>query len=339
MINLKHFRIKNFLKLDFRWKLKRIGKHLGINLYPTLFELKGFKGLYNRLIMNLLFRSIANEKKKLIFEEIERITLKNSHEKKLLVSPPSSGSNYLRGVFSSYCELYYKIGNGIPKFNSLTNSFIFSFSPIKVDTVFHQLFNQKVKEPFREKFLTDDEFHKKMIIFSRYPFIQSDLFKFDFEKKVILIREPEDWIISRYTQFEKNRFYEEGKINKKLIINELGRLNKFIVFWKNYIKEKKGNFLVVRFEEMIKDPNSCVLKVLNFFDYDVSDHKIIDRSIEINSKEFVLKDLGVNFTGTRFKDPNQKKKNYEKIKLFTEETMTNLNIKNNYKELINISKE
>ena len=61
MINFKHFRIKNFLKLDFRWKLKRIGKHLGINIYPTLFELKGFKGLYNDT--NLLFRSIAMKKK------------------------------------------------------------------------------------------------------------------------------------------------------------------------------------------------------------------------------------------------------------------------------------
>ncbi len=339
MINFKYFKIKNFLKLDFRWKLKRIGKHLGINIYPNFFEFKGLKGLYNKLIMNLLFRSLASEKKKLIFEEIRRITVNNPHEKKLLVSPPSSGSNYLRGIFSSYCELYYKIGNGIPKFNSLNNKFIFSFSPIKVDTMFHQLNLQIVKEKFREKFLSDDEFQKKMVIFSRYPFIQSDLFKFDFEKKIILIREPYDWIISRYTQFEKNSFYQEGKINKKLIIDELRRLNKFIVFWKNNILEKKGNFLVIKFEEVIKDPKNCVLKVLSFFDYDVNNHKIIDRSLEINSKEFVLKDHGVNFTGTRFKDPNQKKKNSEKIKLFTEETMKNLNIMNNYRDLINISKQ
>ena len=52
----------------------------------------------------------------------------------------------------------------------------------------------------------------------------------------------------------------------------------------------------------------------------------------------MLKDHGVNFTGTRFKDPNQKK-NSEKIKLFTEETMKNLNIMNNYRDLINISKQ
>ena len=90
---------------------------------------------------------------------------------------------------------------------------------------------------------------------------------------------------------------------------------------------------------MIKDPNSCVLKVFSFFDYDISNRKIIDRSLEVNSKEFVIKDLGVNFTGTRFKDPNQKKKNSDKIKLFTEETMKNLDIRNNYKDLINISKE
>ena len=119
----------------------------------------------------------------------------------------------------------------------------------------------------------------------------------------------------------------------------MGRLNKFIVFWKNNILEKKGSFLIIKFEEVIKDPKNCVLKVLSFFDYDVNNHKIIDRSLEINSKEFVLKDHGVNFTGTRIKDPNQKINYYVKIKLFTEETMKNLNIMNNYRDLINISKQ
>ena len=67
MINFKYFKIKNFLKQYFRWKLKRIGKHLGINIYPNFFEFKGLKGLYNKLIMNLLFRSLASEKKKTNF--------------------------------------------------------------------------------------------------------------------------------------------------------------------------------------------------------------------------------------------------------------------------------
>tara|TARA_B100000941_G_C28459072_1_gene529651 strand:+ start:291 stop:1307 length:1017 start_codon:yes stop_codon:yes gene_type:complete len=335
MINFKHFKLKNFLELDLRWKLKRIGKHLGINIYPSFFKWQGLVGIYNKFILNMVFRSLASERKKKIFSEIQRITQNKVYKKNFLVSPPSSGSNYLRGVLSSYCEIYYKIGNGIPKFNSLTNKWIYSFSPIKQDTLFHQLNLQIVKEKFRDKFISDDEFHKRMIIFSRYPFIQSDLFKFEFEKKIILIREPFDWITSRYTQFEKNNFYEEGKINKKLIEDELGRLNNFIIFWKNKLKDE-NNFIILKFEEIVKEPNNYIKKVLSFFDYDDKSQEIIDRSIEINSKEFALKNLGVTFTGTRFKDPDIKKKNSEKIKIFTEEIMKNLDIKKNYLDLINL---
>ena len=339
MINLKYFKLKRFLQLDLRWKLKRIGKHLGLNIYPTFFKWRGLAGLYNKLIFNMVFKSLISEKKKLIFEEIQRITQNGPNKKKFLVSPPSSGSNYLRGIFSSYCEIYYKIGNGIPVFNSLTNRWVYSFSPIKRDTLFHQLNLQIAKEEFRDKFLSDDEFQKKMIIFTRYPFIECDLFKFEFEKKIILIREPYDWITSRYTQFEKNNFYEEGKINKKLIRDELGRLNDFIIFWKNFLKEKekKENFIIIRFEEIVNKPKDYVMKILSFFDYDVDNKEIIERSIEVNSKEFALKNLGVNFTGTRFKNPDIKKKNSEKIKIYAEEVMTELNIKQNYLDFIKLN--
>jgi len=103
---------------------------------------------------------------------------KNKFKKKFLISPLSSGSNSLRGILSSYCELYYKIGNGIPKFNSLTNTWLYSFTPVKHDTLFHQLSHQIVKEKFRDNFLSDYEFYQRLIIFSRYPFLGCDLFKF-----------------------------------------------------------------------------------------------------------------------------------------------------------------
>ncbi len=338
MINLKKFKLRNFLQLDLRWKLIRVGKHLGINVYPVFFSWKGFAGLYNKFILYIVFKSLTSEKKKTIFEEIERIS-KKTNKKKFLISPPASGTNYLRGVISSYCELYYKIGNGIPKYNSLTNKWIFSFSPFKRDTLFHQLNAQVVKEKFRDKFISDEEFQDRMIIFSRHPFINCDLFEFEFEKKMILIREPISWIISRYTQFEKNNFYEEGKINKKLIKDELNRLNEFILFWKNYIHSKREKLIILKFEELIKDPKKNVIKVLKFFGYDIDYEDIINRSIEINSKEFTLNNLGVNFTGTRFKDAEIKKKNYQKISHFVEQIIRDTNIMNNYNELISYTNE
>ena len=64
MINFKKFNFKNFIRLDLRWKLKRIGKHLGINIYPKFFVWKGLKGLYSKFIFNIIFLSLALKKKK-----------------------------------------------------------------------------------------------------------------------------------------------------------------------------------------------------------------------------------------------------------------------------------
>lgn len=339
MINLKKFRLRNFLQLDLRWKLMRASKHFGINIYPKFFNWKGYAGLYNKFILHIVFKSLTSEKKKIIFEEIERISKKTKKKKNFLISPPASGTNYLRGVISSYCELYYKIGNGIPKYNSLTNKWIFSFSPFRRDTLFHQLNAQVIKEKFRDKFISDEEFQDRMIIFSRHPFINCDLFKFELEKKIILIREPIDWITSRYTQFEKNNFYEEGKINKKLIKDELNRLNEFILFWKNYIYLKPENLIIFKYEELVKEPKKNIIKILKFFNYDINHNDIIDKSIEINSKEFTLSNLGVNFTGTRFKDVETKKKNYHKISHFVEQIIRDTNLMKNYDQLITCAKK
>ena len=237
MINLKKFNLKNFINLDIRWKLKRLSKHTGINFYPNFFKWNGIKGIYAKFIFNLVYREHVKIKKKKIYDEIINIV---SFDQGLnfLVSPPSSGSTYLRGIFSSFFEINYKIGNGIPKYDSLTNRWIYSASPIIKDTLFDQISWEKIKEKNREKFISDEEFKKKMIIFSRHPMSQNDLFSFENSKIVILLREPFDWLVSRYTQFEKNIFYEEGQINKKLIIDELGKLNNFILYWSNFIKKK-----------------------------------------------------------------------------------------------------
>lgn len=337
MINFKKFNFKNFKRLDLRWKLKRIGKHLGLNIYPKFFIWKGLKGLYSKFIFNIIFFSLALKKKNQIFEEIISIT-ENYSDKNFLISPPSSGSNYLRGILSSYCEIYFKIGNGVPKFDSLTNKWVYSFTPVKRDTLFHQINHQRIKEEFREKFLSDDEFKKKMIVFSRYPFIECDLFKIENNKKVILIREPFSWIVSRYTQFEKNLFYKEGELNLKLINDELYKLNKFIKYWINQIKIKNDKFIILKFEELVNDPNTNVLKILNFYNYDTKDLQIIEKSIHINSKEFALKNLDVKFVGTRFTDPIIAEKKSEKIKDYCNEEIIRLNLMNNYNELISISK-
>ena len=48
-------KIKNFLKLDIRWKLIRLSKKIHINLYPKEFKVIGIHKWYTKIIFNLIF--------------------------------------------------------------------------------------------------------------------------------------------------------------------------------------------------------------------------------------------------------------------------------------------
>ena len=63
-------KIKNFINSDIRWKLRKIGKPLNINIYPIFFYKNGIKSIYSKIVFNLLFseklKEIINWKKKYI---------------------------------------------------------------------------------------------------------------------------------------------------------------------------------------------------------------------------------------------------------------------------------
>ena len=61
-------KIKNFLRADIRWKLKKISSVTKIKFYLDHFPFTGLKGIYTRLIFNLLFFEKAFVKRKLIFK-------------------------------------------------------------------------------------------------------------------------------------------------------------------------------------------------------------------------------------------------------------------------------
>ena len=66
-------------------------------------------------------------KRKLIIKELKRKLKKSNSKINFLISPPSSGSTYLRSLLTSYFGIYYKVDNGIPKFNNqLAHSFAYN---------------------------------------------------------------------------------------------------------------------------------------------------------------------------------------------------------------------
>ena len=115
-------KIKNFLKnYDIRWKFLIIGKYLGVRLYPAYFNLRGLKSILFKIFFNLIINEKIKKKKKQFLKEIyEIIELKGNQKANFLISSPSSGGNFIRYLLSSYFEIKFNTGNGIPKFDNQT---------------------------------------------------------------------------------------------------------------------------------------------------------------------------------------------------------------------------
>ena len=144
-------KIKRFSEYDIRNKLLAISKRIGIQLYPSLFHKKGIKKFYLKLLFNL----IINEK----FKKIKKYNYNNIFEQDIneskinfLIALPRSGSNLIRNLLCSYIELFYKIGNGVPKYDGVNDSWIRSISPF----ISADLFNEIQLNVLRDIFAISD---------------------------------------------------------------------------------------------------------------------------------------------------------------------------------------
>ena len=286
--------IKRFKKYDIRNKLLIIGKKIRIKLYPSLFHRKGFKKIYSKLLFNL----IINEKfKKLKKYNYENIFEEDINESKInfLIALPRSGSNLVRNLLSSYIELFYKIGNGIPKYDGLRDIWIRPISPITEANLFNQIeLNRNLNSL---KFISYEVFKKKRVLFSRHPVQNADLYNINLARPVIMVRNPKDQIkslyiinhfkwINRYKQSEYDLHLNE--INKMIIDN-----SNYYKFWKNFVKNKVKNqdYIVINFLELQKSTKNIFTKILDFYHYE-QNQDYISKSVDINSKENYLKYFG-----------------------------------------------
>ena len=312
MLNFKKIKFRRFLNLDIRWKLKRIGKHIGINLYPKYFEFNGIKNFYSYLVFNLIFFEQIFKKKKVVFQRIKKISENNKKKINFIFCLPSSGSNYVRNFLSSYFELRYKIGNGIPKFDNYSdNRWFYSDSPVIWPDLFSNVFLEQYQPNNEWSFYNKDEFLRERVGMSRYPLKGIDLFKIEDTKPLILLREPYDWFTSVYFKKNKEDYYnkdEKDVINKKLIKDTIERYLKYNYFWVSYLKKKnKADFLIIRFKDLVSDEKKSLLRILNFFKIEIDEEKM-NKAIHVNSKEFTISNNQAEFKGTRFVNPKEKQK-------------------------------
>ena len=338
-MNLKKI-FTEFLNLDLRWKLRKVGKLLKINIYPNLFKFTGFKKFYTLLIFNLVFYSKFRKKKFSLYNKIKKDVLNKNKKKKFLISAPSSGTNFVRHTLSSYFELYYKIGNGIPKYNPLNDTWTFSISPIVPDSLWNSISinDFSYEEKKSKQFFSENEYQSKKIVFSRHPFgeFSSDLFSLKNMRPVVLFREPLDWLTSYYTKHRKNRFEIDSNLNINLIDESLFRIKNYYTYWLNFSKRNDAkDYLFIKFDELALEKKETFLEIFNFYDYDCSDLDLIDQCIQINSKKNSLTHHKTKYVGTRFMKDDEKIRVKKEIEEISIKKINQLDLSNLYKSLFN----
>ena len=203
-------------------------------------------------------------KRKLILDNIKKNTTVHKNKKiNFLVSSPGSGSNYLRCMLSSYFEIFYKIGNGIPKFDNIFNKWIYSASPLiaadlhnAVDLEEIPLMDAQKRTDNSKLFFSDRDYQEMKVVFTRHPFSNADLFKLEDMKPMVLIREPLDWLFSYYTHHKDRKYDLEDNINKQLIYESLDKLKDYYLFWIKFAKSKSKNidYKIVEFKSLSSNP-------------------------------------------------------------------------------------
>ena len=162
------------------------------------------------------------------------------------------------------------------------------------------------------------------------------MFKIEKIKPIILFREPFDWIVSRYCWYENIKFQDTNTVDESLIQYDLDNYNNYLFYWLNYVKNNENNqYLLIEFNNVIKDEKKTFLKILNFLNYEILEEKKLNHILRVNSKEFALENLGTKFMGTRFTDNKKKENIKKKIFKFSSEYLEKNKINETYIKLKN----
>jgi len=308
-------KILNFLNYDLRKKF------IKLNLYPKKFHKKGIKGFYSKIIFKIILNNKIKKFKKFNFDLIfNNNIIKQDHKINAFFALPRSGHTFLTCVINSYFELYYKIGNGIPKYDSLMNKYIFASSPVVGADIYNTIPSSgkfwSYQHDFKDNldfYISREELDSKKIAFSRYPIEPFDLYDIKTVKPAIILREPSDQLVSWYLGHDENK--NPSVINQKLLDLGVQRYEKFINFWFSHSQEKTKDkdFIIIKYKDLNNNSIDLFTKILKFFSYEINED-ILKKSISINTKENTLKNIGdTKIRRIRFTDEKTKQIYKEKI--------------------------
>lgn len=254
-----------FGNTNIKYKLHSIERVIKLNFYSKYGKDKFyFKFIY---FIFFLIKSVSSLKKNysIIFNK-EKI------KQNIICIIPRSGNNLLRCIFSSYYELNFNLGNGIPKYNILEDKWKFNFDL----NYSHELYgatldNKKVFNPLN-------------LLFTQFPINKVNLIDINNSKPVIVIRNPQDLLISWYIHDTKSKI--KSNFDEVLLNKRIKNINYAYSYWEKFMQGKQNNkdYLLIRFEDLIKYTEETLCKIFNFFRIDFN-RDILSKAVDLNKLE------------------------------------------------------
>ena len=298
--NLKKI-LNQITTTDIRLKLRFLKNKTGINFYPEIFHKKGLKSLYTRIIFFLLVLEKFYKETRIKYRKVFKTNF-NYVDLKFINSLPRSGTTLLQNIILSERELSNSSGDGIPKYISSSDNFIYNDLenkkkiPLNLFEVCYDNPSMYEIRYYNKKVQTYDY---STFYFSHYPISKNDLI-LDQEKlkQVYLIREPISSSISNlkhvlnFDKFAglKNLNFEKEYIEKKL----KGICANYKFYLKHVLNQKNNqNIMIIKFENLINSTNETIQRIYNFFNINF-DLEILNKAIGIHTKDKTIKRLYKN---------------------------------------------
>lgn len=296
-------KLKNLGKSNFKYKIQSLERFFGVKFYSSSNS--------NNIILKFIYILFFISKSFSIFKKnYVKIFNKNKKGNNFICILPRCGNNLIRCIFSSYYELYYNLGNGIPKYNVKEDKWKFNF---ELNSSL-ELFSATLEE--KEIFMPDN------IFFSQYPISKINLLDITNSKTIIVVRNPQDLLVSWYLHDAKND--NEKNFNNELFEKRIRNLNFAFSYWEKFMENKKNNkdFLLIKFEDLVTDTEMAITSMFKFLNI-IFDQELLIKSIELNQKKNHIKYMDNKIDNTiRFSSSTNKElidliKIKSKNKIFT----------------------
>lgn len=312
---------------DLRLKLRFLKKKTKINFYPNNFKITGFGSIYTRVIFFLLMFERFYKEVRIKYRKI--FNSNYEYQKiKFINSLPRSGTSFLQNIISSERELSNNCGNGVPKYMSNTDKFIFNDLENKKKiplNIFEVCYENMLMYDYRYYNKKVESHEYDIFYFSHYPISKSDLISSQDEyRQIYLIREPIASCLSNLKHilnFDKFMTMKSNKIDNIYILKKLDEVcDNYKLFFNHIVSlNNKKEIMIITFDDLTYRTKSTLVKIYNFFKVHYNEN-FLNKAIEINSKENTVKMLYKN------KSVSNRISNHELDKEFEEKIIEKIKV-------------